>query len=67
MCTIFQEIKFTKDVSSYSVVRECMVNFEFEDVNKGFEGFYYFEKDGDRFFMGLCESESVPYIIAETS
>ena len=29
---------------------------QFEDVNKGFEGIYYFEKGGKRFFMGLCES-----------
>jgi hypothetical protein len=25
-------------------------------VNKGFEGIYYFEKKGKRYFMGLCES-----------
>lgn len=29
---------------------------QFEDVNKGFEGIYYFEKKGKRYFMGLCES-----------
>ena len=39
------------------VVRKCPYFFELEDENKGFEGIYYFEQGGDKFMMGLCESE----------
>ena len=36
---------------------------QFEDVNKGFEGIYYFEKSGKRYFMGLCESNFCKTIV----
>ena len=54
-----EEIKIShgKAGDAFTVVRKCTIEFEFEDVNKGFESMFAFDDDkGQRWFLGLCES-----------
>jgi len=51
-----EELKFAPDNSKYSVVGSCILDYTFEDTNKGIESMYYFEKGGERYLMALCES-----------
>jgi len=51
-----EELKFNDDFTHYKSIKECIVEFDFESENKGFESMYLFEKDGTRYIMGLCES-----------
>lgn len=51
-----EEVKFNKQMSSFKVIKTCSYEFDFEDVNKGFEGLFAFDKGDKRYMMGLCES-----------
>jgi len=60
-----EEVKMDDKKGTFKVIRNCTIDFEFEDENKGFEGIYYFERDGKRLFMGLCESNYCKTIIGK--
>jgi len=52
-----EEIKMADDLSQWTLIRRCPVRFQVEAENKGWESIFYFDgKKGERFLMGLCES-----------
>ena len=52
---------------SFSVIRKCTIEFEFEDVNKGFESMFAYDDDkGTRWMLGLCESNFCKTIQGDT-
>ena len=52
------EISFNPDDTSYTILNECLFNFEVESTSKGFEGLEILPtRDGDGvLLLGLCES-----------
>lgn len=60
-----EEVKFNKQMTSFKVIKTCSYEFDFEDVNKGFEGLFAFDKGDKRYMMGLCESNYCKTIVGD--
>ncbi|KAG2487158.1 hypothetical protein HYH03_014270 [Edaphochlamys debaryana] len=58
-----EQLKLSEDGNTYTVLEKCIVRFQLQDVNKGFESLYVFTRDGKRQMLGMCESNHCKTIL----
>mmetsp|Transcript_2562 Transcript_2562/g.4346 ORF Transcript_2562/g.4346 Transcript_2562/m.4346 type:complete len:422 (+) Transcript_2562:53-1318(+) len=61
-----EEIIINKNGDMWTLGEVCPVKFYgLEDVNKGWESIYYYEEGGDKFLLGVCESNYCKTILGD--